>query len=130
MTERRSNDQNPSGIWQGIWANLYNQFFEQMTFGNYSAAWDTALSIQTVIPPDCQEDTKEEYDKVSQVFAKPISSFHYASALQQKHRQINIETPKVLRDLIRAVTKSLYDKGWINKDFTAKPKETRPEGKL
>jgi hypothetical protein len=121
METKQGNNPNPSGVWQGIWAFLYNQFFFQMTTNDYFAAWETAKDIETVIPPECQKEAKIEFDKASSVFSKHIVSYNYTAAYQQKERQINNEAPTALRELIKVVTRSLYSNGWINKDFNIQP---------
>lgn len=119
--EHQSNNQNPSGIWQQIWAKLFWQAIDQITFQNFIGAWETLQLLKVQIPPECEEDTIEAYKKTEAVMKKPISSYNYVATAQKKQRQIQSEAPEALRELIGAVRKSLYIKGWINKDFTIRP---------
>jgi len=123
MTERQNNNQNPSGIWQGIWANLIIEFNVQMTSGNYLAAWETMKLITIEIPFECQKDIENHYKNTVKIMSKPVSSYSYVMGVNSKKQQIYMEAPESLQKLMAEVIKSLYDRKWINRpDFNAQPK--------
>jgi hypothetical protein len=121
MTERQNNNQNPSGIWQGIWANLFIQIFTQMTENNYMGAWRSIELLKVSIPPECEEDIQKEYEKTSGIINKPAEAYGLIEANKIKKNQLNSEAPPALLTLLGSIRKSLYNKHWINKDFSVQP---------
>lgn len=117
MSETKGNKgQNPSGIWQAIWVDLIKTINENLITGTantFRIAWRSLLVLQKTIPPQCIEDTKEEYKK-----AKETMDFKSYN----KDKQLEIDAPYALREVLGAVIFSLFDRGWINKDFGIKPK--------
>ena len=118
MSEIRFNkDQNPSGVWQAIWAELFkivNEHLINGTSNNFRMAWRSLLLLQSEIPPECQTDTKESFTK-----AKQVMDFQ----TYNKDKQLEIDAPIALREVLAAVITSLYTRHWINKpEFGAQPK--------
>jgi hypothetical protein len=118
-----SASQNPSGVWQGIWGNLFFQFNQQMLENSYLRAWKTIQLLKSQIPPECEIEIQTEYDKVYRMIKSPMQAYTSLDANRMKMHQLNTEAPDALLSLLSNIRKSLYDKKWINRpDFTAQPK--------
>lgn len=126
MTENSQNQNNPTGIWQSMWCNLFTLFFNQFSERKYTASYETLKMLKKSIPPECEKDVDSEFEKVAKVFKKPAlpasGYWAYDDAQFNKQHQIITETPTLLLNLIGLIRNSLYEKGWINKNFGAKPR--------
>lgn len=118
-----ANSQNPSGIWQSIWGNLFYQFNEQMLNNEYLRAWKTVQLLKAQIPPECEKDIQQEYNRVKKIIDQPTEAYTAREHINQKRAQLNRETPEALLALMGNIRYSLYDKKWINKDFSIHPRE-------
>ena len=127
MTENNiNNSQNPSGIWQGIWGNLFLQFNIEMMENNYLRAWKTLQLLKSQIPPECEKEVNTEYDKVNQIIQQKTKAYTTTQRNRLKRTQLNNEAPSSLLHLMSCIRQSLYDKHWINKpDFNAHPRNTQ-----
>jgi hypothetical protein len=119
--EKHNINQNPTGIWQGIWADLFRQINMQMTAGQYSAAWFSLQLIKVQLPPECIQDTEADFLKASKIMQTVIEGYGYMEIYQNKKRQIAKDAPEVILSLLGKIVASLYIHHWINKDFTVKP---------
>jgi hypothetical protein len=108
--------QNPSGIWQNIWAQLFGEFNKQMLYNNYLAAWKTVQLLKTQIPPECEEIIQDGYDHVKEIINRPTEAYTAREHINQKRAQLNRDTPEALLTLMSSIRKSLYDKKWITKE--------------
>lgn len=117
-----SNSQNPSGIWQTIWGNLFYKFNEEMLNNNYIRAWKTVQLLKAQIPPECEKDILEEYKRTDNIMKKPIEAYTSTEAKRRKNYQLNNEAPEGLLQLMGNIRQSLYDRNWINKDFSIHPR--------
>lgn len=127
QSQKTYGEQNPTAVWQGSWAELIKQVIIQMTECNYIGAWDTMLMLQVLIPPECEEETKKFYRRTEKVLFDPVGGYDRIAAIKFKQRQIQREAPQAIRELISEVRKSLFSKGWINKEFSIKPlQQERP----
>lgn len=126
MSEFSQNQNNPTGIWQSMWCDLFKQFFDQYTTKNYLGAFETLKILKKSIPPECEKDVTLDFEKVSSVFnktGKPTYGYWaYEEAQFNKMHRIITETPMLLLELLGSIRNSLYEKGWINKNFGAKPR--------
>lgn len=116
------NNQNPTAIWQGIWAGLFNQIFQEMTKKDFLAAWEATQLLITQIPPECEDDIKNEIQKIKKIVNTPIEAYTTQQLQRNKEQVINQKLPPALLELFSAIKKSLYNKNWINKDFSVKPR--------
>ena len=131
--EHQSNNNNPFGIWQSIWADQIKIFNEQMLnavtssqpYISYILAFTALQSLNVEIPEECQEDAKTEFQEVIRIFTKPKSGPNYVIQEKNKRTQIIRESPIFLWHTIGIIIKSLHRHGWINKpDFSARPRNT------
>jgi hypothetical protein len=126
MTERQNNNQNPSGIWQGIWANLiveFNIIMASRSPDKNLDAWKIICLLKRQIPPECQEDIKTNFKKLEEIMNKPTGGYSEIERRTAKRKQIFAEAPNALLDLMGSIIKSLYERKWINKpDYNAQPK--------
>lgn len=118
-----NNSQNPSGIWQTIWGNLFYKFNEEMLNENYIRAWKTVQLLKGQIPPECEKDILEEYNQAHKIINKPIEAYTTIEAKRAKKQQLNNQAPEILLQLMGNIRQSLYDRKWINKDFSIHPRE-------
>jgi hypothetical protein len=132
--ERQSNNNNPFGIWQSIWADQIKLFNEQMIeatisnqpHDNYKIAYTALTALNQEIPSDCQTECKTKYNEVTMIMNKPKQGHDCVAREKNKHSQISIEAPPVLWDAMGEIIRSLHKNGWINKpDFNAQPKFER-----
>lgn len=116
------NGQNPSGVWQTIWGNLFFKFNEEMLNENYLRAWKTAQLLKQQIPPECEKDIQEIYSKTDNIMKKPIYAYTTIEAKRAKKQQLTNEAPELLLELMGNIRQSLYNRNWINKDFSIHPR--------
>lgn len=109
--------QNPSGIWQNIWAQLFGEFNKQMLCNNFLGAWKTTQLLKTQIPPECEMEIQNEYDRVKRIINQPTQAYTAREHINQKRAQLNRDTPEALLTLMSSIRKTLYDKKWISKDM-------------
>lgn len=128
MSERQNNNQNPSGIWQGIWANLiveFNLIMASRSPEKNLDAWKILNLLKRQIPPECQEDINNEFQKLNVIMNKPVSGYSEIQRRSVKRKQIFQEAPDALLDLMGSIIKSLYERKWISRpDYTATPRST------
>jgi hypothetical protein len=111
-----NNNQNPSGIWQTVWGTLFSQFNEQMLNNEYLRAWKTIQLLKSQIPPECEKDIEQDYQKLKALIKKPTNTYTVLQAMRDKKRQLEEEAPTALLELISNIRKSLYDRKWITKE--------------
>ncbi len=132
IIEPNSNNQaNPTMIWQSLWAELFRQTLDQMNRGQYHMAFKSLLDLKELLPFECANDVTEIYKEGEKlIFKTKVTGCSISSAERDLRLLLNEKAPPMIRRIIGAVTRSLYTRNWINKDFSAKPKEQRPQGKL
>ena len=110
-------NQNPTAIWQAAWANkLADILFDFRSF-NTIGAWNDLADLKTILPPECETDTEQLYKETEKIVFKPImvsQVVYYAEQTKKRYRE-NIVLPAE-RKLLTAIKKSLFERGWINKD--------------
>jgi hypothetical protein len=131
--ERQSNNNNPFGIWQSIWADQIKLFNEQMIeattsnkpHDNYRLAYTALTALNQEIPDECQTEVKTKFNAVTVVMNKPKKGHDCVAKERNKNSQINKEAPPALWEAMGEIIRSLHRKGWINKpDFSARPRNT------
>jgi hypothetical protein len=131
--ERQSNNNNPFGIWQSIWADQIKLFNEQMINAvtslqphtNYILAYTALQALNVEIPEECQQDAKKQFQEVIRIFTKPKSGPNFVIQEKNKRKQIVCESSTFLWSTMGTIIKSLHARGWINKpDFSARPRNT------
>lgn len=118
-----NNQNNPSGIWQGRWAKQLDLILECFYNFDYLNAWNALEDFKTILPPDCETDIEKVFQETKKaVFT--TRQYSYIPEINVKQKQKTIYTtiiPKE-RELLTAIKKSLFDRGWINKNFSVKPR--------
>ena len=131
--ERQSNNNNPFGIWQSIWADQIKLFNEQMIeattsnqpYNNYRIAYTALTALNQEIPEECQIEVKSRFKDVTLVMKKPKQGHDFVAQEKHKRSQISNEAPPALWEAMGEIIRSLHRKGWINKpDFSARPRNT------
>lgn len=134
MAERQTNNNNPFGIWQSIWADQIKLFNQEMInavtsyqpYINYLLAFTALNSLNVEIPEECQEDAKTQFQEVTKIFNKPKTGPTFIAQEKNKRNQIIRESANYLWATMGTIIKSLHKHGWINKpDFNAQPKFER-----
>ena len=124
MTENQGysyNSQNPSGIWQGIWAQCFTQTLYAMSEGNYAVAYNRLLDLQSMLPPECNAETKAAYEKAEKIICREVAGYSTTQREFYAKQYTKQYAPPAIRELMATVISSLFNKGWINKNFGAKP---------
>lgn len=119
--ENSNNQQNPTNVWQTVWAKLFSITFEQMIEKDFIGAWRTTELLITQIPPECETDIQKEVCKVKKVLNTQIESYTTPRLARDTKYFIDHKLPPALLELFSAIKKSLYDRHWINKDFGIHP---------
>ncbi len=124
MTEYSQNQNNPTGIWQHIWVTLTLQAIEQYSKKQYLSMWETLKILKKEIPPECENDCEAQYTKITQIVQEinKITGNKLQSVKDIYAYRVYRDLPEPLLDLLGQIRKSLFEKGWINKNFGAKPK--------
>jgi trimethylamine:corrinoid methyltransferase-like protein len=129
--ERQSNNNNPFGIWQSIWADQIKLFNEQMIeattsdqpHNNYKVAYTALTALNKEIPSDCQSECNSKFEEATLIMNKPRQGHDFVAKEKHKRSQINTEAPSALWAAMGEIIRSLHKNGWINKpDFSAQPK--------
>lgn len=121
--ENNQNQNNPTGIWQHIWVTLIIQALEEYKRNDYVGCYNTTKLLKTQLPPECETEITEKFNVIIKILKK-ISETKGSTLQQVQDKQIYLihnELPEPLLELLGAVRKSLFDKGWINKNFGASP---------
>ena len=127
MEHRSNTNPNPSGIWQASWADLFYRIIEDMRLREYPLAWRNMKLLKVMLPPDCETDVNQEFieaeKKLNVSFGggKVITSY----AEQALRKYMNTTGDTTLMELLTNIKRSLFTRGWINKDFSAQPKFER-----
>jgi hypothetical protein len=122
--EYGQNQNNPTGIWQHIWITLTMKYLENMAEKNYLGAWEALKDYKEELPPECATEAEELYKKIESIINE-IYTLKGNSLQTVKEKQaylIHQKLPQPLRELKGKITKSLFDNGWINKNFTIHPR--------
>lgn len=124
MESYGSQNNNPTAIWQGRWAQKLDDILFYFSQFNTMAAWNALLDFKTILPPNCEEEVQQLYDETEKIVFKKITVsrvFSYAEQTKKYHRE-SIVLPAE-RKLLTAIKNSLFTNGWINKDFSVHPRQ-------
>jgi hypothetical protein len=124
MSGYNQNQNNPTGIWQHIWVTLTLQALEQLSNKKYLSAWETLKLLTKEIPPECEQDCKPQYEKITKIIQQiyQIKGNTLKNVTDTQMYRIQRDLPEPLIEFLGTIRKSLFDNGWINKSFGAKPK--------
>jgi hypothetical protein len=127
MTEYSQNQNNPTGIWQHIWVTLTLQAIEQYSKKQYLSMWETLKILKKEIPPECEKDCEVQYTKITQIVQEinKITGNKLQSVKDTYAYRVYRDLPEPLLDLLGQIRKSLFEKGWINKNFQIQPLSTK-----
>jgi hypothetical protein len=117
VPKTNSESQNPSGIWQGRWAKQLDIIIFHFSNFSVSAAWNALEDFKTILPPDCEKDIEEIFKKTKAIVCKTLivsTVTFYGQRAVNRYRD-NVILPAE-RELLTAIKRSLFDRGWINKD--------------
>jgi hypothetical protein len=124
MEHQGSQNNNPTGIWQSKWAQKIDDILYHFSTFSTMAAWNDLIDFKTILPPDCEEDIKQLFEETEKIVFKKYSvstvSF-YAEKTRLYHREYVVLPAE--RKLLTAIKNSLFDRGWINKDFSIHPRQ-------
>lgn len=125
MSEIQQNQSNPTIIWQSIWGDLFRTIISQITENNFEGAYKTLELLKVMLPPECEKDIEEKYKEVKTLLIKPSNGYNFDNAKENKKNQLYKDMPAALMTLMGEVRKTLYDRHWINKDFSIHPESGR-----
>ena len=119
-----SQNNNPTAIWQGRWAQKLDDILYYLSEFQPITAWNHLEDFKTILPPICREDVQKLFDETKKVVFKPlkVSIVTYYAEQSKNHHRDNVAIPAE-RKLLTAITNSLFDRGWINKDFSIHPRQ-------
>lgn len=108
---------NPTAIWQNLWCCLFKQAMDQFTDSNYPGCFKTLKMLKVQIPPECEKDVAETFEKAQVVYEAKTTGYNRSITQERKMWQIHNVFPPYLLDIMSAIRSSLYARGWINKTF-------------
>lgn len=93
-----------------------------MTQKEYYEAYKSIDLLKGQLPPECEEEVEKDFEKLKKAFN--ITAEGYYPNLMKKQINIKYATTgqEELKNCLRAVKKTLFKNGWINKDFSVKPR--------
>ena len=124
MEHQGSQNNNPTGIWQSKWAQKIDDILFHFSQFDTITAWNDLVDFKTILPPDCELDIDELFKETEKiVFKKYIVSSvsFYAEKTKNYHREYVVLPAE--RKLLSAIKNSLFNRGWINKDFSIHPRQ-------
>lgn len=113
---------NPSGIWQNSWSRKLEEILYDLKMFDHMQAWNDLEDFKTILPPICEKDIEQLFTETKNTVFKTqkYSTIPHINIQQKQKYRDNIVIPAE-RKLLTAIKNSLFDRGWINKDFNIKP---------
>lgn len=121
MSEHTQNQNNPTGIWQHIWVTLTMQALTEYKEKKYLACWETIKLLKAELPPECEAEIQQEYNKIKIIMKKQIPGFNQQNVVERRTAYLQAELPDPLLEIIGDIRHTLFKNNWINKNFSAKP---------
>jgi hypothetical protein len=122
MSEYSQNQNNPSGIWQHIWVTLTMQALDAFNQKKYITAYNVLLTYKTQLPPECEKECQTKYEEIQKIIGAQTEGYSQENAEEKRTAYLHKELPKKILELLATIRNSLFEHGWINKSFGAKPK--------
>lgn len=118
MSNYQNSEQNPSGIWQTLWASSLQEFNKTRLENNpkkFDLCWQILENLYSDIPPDSQNDVKDKYNAAKKFMEREITGYNNVEIAQNTKIAI-YKQKQLLIELKTAIIHSLYDRKWITKN--------------